>query len=168
MNWSSWWKWWEAVWCKLPPILVSPLPLHPPSTNLLSATDQNQDNLIEKTNIKYSYLFNAGTVWIFGWHCQSLPKVTTRQKTLLKNAILEHSERLATLETCDQSDEETWPDQKNWICLELFLQLFRTFLWTFFQLVLTFFELFWTYFELFLKLFLNAHCSHGQSTGGRI
>ena len=26
---------------------------------------------------------------------------------------MEHSERLVTLETCDQSDEETWPDQKK-------------------------------------------------------
>ena len=30
---------------------------------------------------------------------------------MLKNTIIQHSERLVTLETCDESDEETWPDQ---------------------------------------------------------
>ena len=33
--------------------------------------------------------------------------------TLLKNTIIEHSERLETLETHYQSDEETWPDQQK-------------------------------------------------------
>ena len=31
----------------------------------------------------------------------------SHSKTLLKNAAIEHFERLVTLETCDQSDEET-------------------------------------------------------------
>ena len=35
----------------------------------------------------------------------------TDYKSLLKNTTIQHSERLVTLETCDESDEETWPDQ---------------------------------------------------------
>ena len=37
----------------------------------------------------------------------------TKYYTLLKNTIIQHSERLVTLETCDESDEETWPDQQK-------------------------------------------------------
>ena len=33
--------------------------------------------------------------------------------TIVKNTIREHSERLVTLLTIDQSDEETWPDQQK-------------------------------------------------------
>ena len=33
--------------------------------------------------------------------------------TLLKNTTTQHSERLVNLETCDESDEETWPDQQK-------------------------------------------------------
>ena len=32
---------------------------------------------------------------------------------MLKNTAIQHSERLVTLETCDESDEETWPDQQK-------------------------------------------------------
>ena len=31
----------------------------------------------------------------------------------MKNTIIQHSERLVTLETFDESDEETWPDQQK-------------------------------------------------------
>ena len=37
----------------------------------------------------------------------------THYYTLLKNTAIEHSERLLTIEKCYQSDEETWPDQKQ-------------------------------------------------------
>ena len=41
----------QPIWCKLPQIHVS-LPLHPPSTHLTSATDQNQNNSINYTNYR--------------------------------------------------------------------------------------------------------------------
>ena len=31
----------------------------------------------------------------------------------MKNTTIEHSERLVTLETCNQSDEETWSVQQK-------------------------------------------------------
>ena len=37
----------------------------------------------------------------------------TNYKTLLKNTTIQHSETLVTLETCDESDEETCPDQQK-------------------------------------------------------
>ena len=40
---------------------------------------------------------------LYRWPRHSL----TDYYTLLKNTAIEHSERLVTLETCDQSDEET-------------------------------------------------------------
>ena len=40
---------------------------------------------------------------LYRWPRHSL----TNSSTLLKNTTIEHSERLVTLETCDQSDEET-------------------------------------------------------------
>ena len=42
-----------------------------------------------------------------------LYRFTCHSKTLLKNTTKEHSERLVTLETCDQSDKETWPDKQK-------------------------------------------------------
>ena len=41
----------------------------------------------------------------------SFPCHFTDSLTLLKKHYQEHPERLVTLETCDESDEETWPDQ---------------------------------------------------------
>ena len=34
-------------------------------------------------------------------------------RPFFKNTAIEQSERLVTLEACDQSDEETWPDQQK-------------------------------------------------------
>ena len=33
--------------------------------------------------------------------------------TIVKNTTREHSQRLLNLETFDQSDEDTWPDQQK-------------------------------------------------------
>ena len=47
-------------------------------------------------------------------HLKSLRGASlTHSYTLLKNATIQHSERLVTLETCDESDEKTWPDQQK-------------------------------------------------------
>ena len=43
----------------------------------------------------------------------SLTNSLTNYNTLLKNTTIQHSERLVALETCDESNEETWPDQQK-------------------------------------------------------
>ena len=53
-----------------------------------------------------------------------LPTYPPTYYTLLKNTIREHSERLVTLETCYQSDEETLPDLKLFRFSETF-QIFE-------------------------------------------
>ena len=53
--------------------------------------------------------FNCPPWQLNRWTCHSV----THSSTLLKNTTKEHSERLVTLETCNQSDEETWPDQQK-------------------------------------------------------
>ena len=66
--WSSRWEEWEAVWCKPWQIRVSLLPLHSPSNDLPSATDQNQNNPIKKNNInllaKFATDANGATWWL--------------------------------------------------------------------------------------------------------
>ena len=44
---------------------------------------------------------------LYRFPCHSLTDSLTDSLPVLKNTIKEHSERLVTLETCDQSDEET-------------------------------------------------------------
>ena len=77
-----------------------------------------------------------------------LPNSLTNYKTLLQNTAVEHPERLVTLETCDQSDEKTWPDQK----FKTFVE-FVWFFWNFFVIFLDFCELFWNFFGIFLGTF---------------
>ena len=43
----------------------------------------------------------------------SLTHSLTDYNTLLKNTTIQLPERLVTLETCDESDEETWHDQQK-------------------------------------------------------
>ena len=54
-------------------------------------------------------IFLAVPRQLYRWPCHWL----TDYYTLLKNTIIQHSERLVTFETCDQSDEETWPGQQK-------------------------------------------------------
>ena len=42
-----------------------------------------------------------------------MSKWVSKWVTIVKNTTREHSERLVTLLTFDQSDEETWPDQQK-------------------------------------------------------
>ena len=64
---NCWSSRWEAVWCKPWQIRVSLLPLHPPSNDLPSATDQNQNNPIRNQNINLLAKFanaNGATWWL--------------------------------------------------------------------------------------------------------
>ena len=56
-------------------------------------------------------MFLAVTWQLYRFTCHSLTHSLT--PSLLKNTTKEHSERLVTLETCYQSDEETWPDKQK-------------------------------------------------------
>ena len=58
-------------------------------------------------------LFLAVTWQLYRFPCHSLTHSLTDWLPVLKNTTKEHSERLVTLETCYQSDEETWPDKQK-------------------------------------------------------
>ena len=63
----------------------------------------------DKSETCFTTKFLAVTWQLYRFTCHSL----TDYKSLLKNTTKEHSERLVTLETCYQSDEETWPDKQK-------------------------------------------------------
>ena len=75
--------------------------------------------------------FLAVTWQLYRFPCHSLSHSVTQSLPLLKNTTKEHSERLVTLETCDQSDKETWPNH---------FQIFGNFsdFWKLFRLLETF------------------------------
>ena len=58
-------------------------------------------------------MFLAVPRQLYRWPCHSLTHSLTNYNTLLKNSTIQHSERLVALETCDESNEETWPDQQK-------------------------------------------------------
>ena len=58
-------------------------------------------------------IFLAVPRQLYRFPCHSLTDSLTDSLPVLKDTTKEHSERLVTLETCYQSDEETWPDKQK-------------------------------------------------------
>ena len=61
-----------------------------------------------------TFLFLAVPRQLYRWPCHwHTDWLTHSLLHTFENTTIQHSERLVTLETCDESDEERWPDQQK-------------------------------------------------------
>ena len=61
--------------------------------------------------ITYIIMSSWTLSWTLSVKATDSKSVSSFNHFLLGHTTKEHSQRLVTLETCDQGDEETWPDQ---------------------------------------------------------